>query len=165
MATGRGATILAELAGASSTGDAHHLTAPHPEGEGAERAIRLALADAGLEPRDVGYVNAHGTGTDLNDRTEGAVISRVFDPQPPVSSIKGSTGHALGASGAIEAVASVLAITNRELPPNLGMTRQDPEIPLSDIVTEPRPFEPAPVVTNSFGFGGHNSVLVISPPS
>ena len=164
-AKARGATILAELAGASATGDAHHLTAPHPEGEGAERAIRLALADAGLEPSDVGYVNAHGTGTDLNDRTEGAVISRVFDPQPPVSSIKGSTGHALGASGAIEAVASVLAIINRELPPNLGMTRQDPEIPLTDIVTEPRRFDPAPVITNSFGFGGHNSVLVISPPS
>ncbi len=165
MAKARGATILAELAGASATGDAHHLTAPHPEGAGAERAIRLALADAGLEPDDVGYVNAHGTGTDLNDRTEGIVISRVFDPQPPVSSIKGATGHALGASGAIEAVASVLAINNRELPPNLGMTRQDPEIPLTDIVTEPRPFDPAPVITNSFGFGGHNSVLVISPPS
>jgi 3-oxoacyl-[acyl-carrier-protein] synthase II len=82
-----------------------------------------------------------------------------------VSSIKGSTGHALGASGAIEAVAGVLAITNRELPPNLGLTTQDPEIPLTDIVLGPRPFDPAPIVSNSFGFGGHNTVLVISPPS
>jgi 3-oxoacyl-[acyl-carrier-protein] synthase II len=163
LAKARGATILAEMAGAAATGDAHHLTAPHPEGAGAERAIRLALEDAGLQPSDIGYVNAHGTGTELNDRTEGTVIARVFDPQPPVSSIKGATGHALGASGAIEAVASVLAIVNRELPPNVGLTRQDPDIPLTDIVTEPRPFDPAPVITNSFGFGGHNSVLVISP--
>jgi 3-oxoacyl-[acyl-carrier-protein] synthase II len=125
----------------------------------------LALQDAGIEPGQVGYINAHGTGTELNDRTEGAVIARVFGDQPPVSSIKGSTGHALGASGAIEAVAGVLAITNRELPPNLGLTTQDPEIPLTDIVLGPRPFDPAPIVSNSFGFGGHNTVLVISPPS
>ena len=164
-ARSRGATILAELTGAASTGDAHHLTAPHPEGAGAERAMRLALEDAGLEPSQVGYVNAHGTGTDLNDKTEGAVIARVFSSQPPVSSIKGSTGHALGASGAIEAVASVLAITLGELPPNQGMTSLDPEIPLTDVVTERRPFQPSPVVTNSFGFGGHNTVLVFSPPS
>jgi 3-oxoacyl-[acyl-carrier-protein] synthase II len=165
MAEARGATILAELIGAAATGDAYHLTAPHPEGEGAERALRLALADAGIGPEDVGYVNAHGTGTDLNDRTEGAVIARVFPTQPPVSSIKGSTGHALGASGAIEALASVLAITKRELPPNVGMTEQDPEIPLTDIVVTPRQFDPAPVVSNSFGFGGHNTVLVFAPPT
>jgi 3-oxoacyl-[acyl-carrier-protein] synthase II len=164
-AKSRGATILAELTGAASTGDAHHLTAPHPEGAGAERAMRLAIEDAGIEPSDIGYVNAHGTGTDLNDKTEGAVIDRLFASQPPVSSIKGSTGHALGASGAIEAVASVLAIALGELPPNQGMTALDPEIPLTDVVTERRPYQPAPVATNSFGFGGHNTVLVFSPPS
>lgn len=165
MARARGAEILAEVAGGASTGDAHHLTAPHPDGTGAERALRLALADASIEPAEVGYVNAHGTGTELNDRTEGIVIARVFTEQPPVSSIKGSTGHALGASGAIEALASVLAITKRELPANSGLTVPDPQIPLTDIVLAPRPFEPAPVVSNSFGFGGHNTVLVISPPS
>jgi 3-oxoacyl-[acyl-carrier-protein] synthase II len=122
MARARGAHILAEMTGGASTGDAHHLTAPHPEGEGAERALRLALKDAQLEPDDVGYVNAHGTGTELNDRTEGAVIARVFADQPPVSSIKGSTGHALGASGAIEAVVAALAINREELPPNRGLT-------------------------------------------
>jgi 3-oxoacyl-[acyl-carrier-protein] synthase II len=165
MALARGARILAEVSGAASTADAHHITAPHPQGEGAERAVRLALEDAGIAPADVGYVNAHGTGTDLNDLTEGGVIARVFGArQPPVSSIKGVTGHALGASGAIEAVASVLAVSNRALPPNVGLTNPDPAIPLSDIVRETRAWDPRPIVSNSFGFGGHNTVLVISPP-
>lgn len=160
----RGAPILAELLGAASTADAHHITAPHPEGAGAERAIRLALEDAGLDPSDVGYVNAHGTGTELNDRTEGMVIARVFDSrQPSVSSIKGTTGHALGASGAIEALATVLAVHKAELPPNVGLSTQDPEIPLTDIVTEPRGWEPKAAISNSFGFGGHNTVLVVGP--
>ena len=161
----RGAAVLAELPGGASTADAHHITAPHPEGDGAERAVRLAIADAGLEPGDIGYVNAHGTGTDLNDKTEGMVISRVFGShQPAVSSVKGTTGHALGASGAIEAAVAVLAIASGELPPNVGMTEQDPAIPLTDIVTERRSWAPAPVLSNSFGFGGHNTVLVVAPP-
>jgi 3-oxoacyl-[acyl-carrier-protein] synthase II len=165
-AIARGATILAELPGGASTADAHHITAPHPEGDGAERAVRLALADAGLEPADVAYVNAHGTGTDLNDKTEGAVIGRVFGSrQPAVSSVKGTTGHALGASGAIETAVAVLAIDTGELPPNVGMTRQDPDIPLTNIVTERRRWEPAPILSNSFGFGGHNTVVAITPPS
>lgn len=160
----RGAEILAELAGAASTSDAHHITAPHPEGTGAERAVRLALADAGIDPGAVGYVNAHGTGTDLNDRTEGGVIARVFgDSQPPVSSIKGVTGHALGASGAIEAVATVLAVHRGELPPNIGLDSQDPEIPLTDVVRERRSWTPTAAASNSFGFGGHNTVLVFTP--
>lgn len=162
----RGAEILAELVGAASTADAHHITAPHPGGDGAERAVRLALDDAGLDAADVGYVNAHGTGTDLNDRTEGAVVSRIFgDRQPAVSSIKGTTGHALGASGAIEAVATVMAIHRRELPPNVGLSRLDPEIPLDDVVVERRGWDPAPAISNSFGFGGHNTVLAFSPPA
>lgn len=164
-AEARGATILASLPGGASTADAHHITAPHPGGEGAERAIRLALEDAGLTPSDIGYVNAHGTGTELNDRTEGAVIARVFGAsQPAVSSIKGTTGHALGASGAIEAAASILAIDRGELPPNVGLDDQDPEIPLDDIVVERRSWGPRPVISNSFGFGGHNTVLVVAPP-
>ncbi len=164
-ALARGATVLAEIVGAASTADAHHITAPHPEGDGAERAIRLALADAGLTPDDVAYVNAHGTGTGLNDRTEGAVVHRIWgDDQPPMSSIKGTTGHGLGASGAIEAVASILAIAKGELPPNVGLENQDPEIPVTNIVRRPEAWKPGVVVSNSFGFGGHNTVLVIAPP-
>lgn len=164
-AEARGAAILAEIPGGASTADAHHITAPHPRGDGAERAIRLALEDAGLSSHDIGYVNAHGTGTDLNDRTEGAVIGRVFgDSQPAVSSIKGTTGHALGASGAIEAAATVLAIHRGELPANIGMADQDPDIPLTDIVVDRRRWEPRPAISNSFGFGGHNTVLVVTPP-
>ena len=165
VARARGATVLAELRGGASTADAYHITAPHPTGEGAARAIRLALEDARMSPGEVGYVNAHGTGTDLNDRTEGGVIDRLFDSQPAVSSIKGTTGHALGASGAIEAAAVVEAMRRRELPPNIGLANQDPEIPLIDIVREPRDWEPAPAITNSFGFGGHNTVLVFTPPA
>jgi 3-oxoacyl-[acyl-carrier-protein] synthase II len=164
-ARARGATILGELRGGASTGDAHHITAPHPTGEGAARAMRLALEDAGISPDEVRYVNAHGTGTDLNDRTEGAVIDRLFETQPAVSSIKGTTGHALGASGSIEAAVVVEAMRRHELPPNIGLTSQDPEIPLTDIVDAPREWEPGPAVTNSFGFGGHNTVLVFTPPA
>jgi 3-oxoacyl-[acyl-carrier-protein] synthase II len=159
----RGATVLAELRGGASTADAYHITAPHPGGEGAERAIRLALADAGVSPEEVQYVNAHGTGTGLNDRTEGGVIDRVFDDQPAVSSIKGTTGHAMGASGSIEAAVVVEAIRRNELPPNIGLTNLDPEIPLEDVIREPREWEPAAAITNSFGFGGHNTVLAFSP--
>lgn len=162
-ALARGATIIAEIAGGASTADAHHITAPHPDGDGAERAIRLALVDAGLSPADIGYVNAHGTGTELNDRTEGKVIARVFDRQPPVSSVKGVTGHALGASGAIEAAATVLAIDRGELPPNAGLVEKDPEIPLDNIATERTSWNPRPAISNSFGFGGHNTVLVFGP--
>lgn len=162
----RGATPIAELMGGAATADAYHVTAPHPEGEGAERAVRLALEDAGLEPGDVTYVNAHGTGTDLNDRTEGQVIHRIFgDDQPAVSSVKGTTGHGLGASGSIEAAVVVEAIRRRELPPNIGLTNQDPEIPLNDIILEARAWDPGPAISNSFGFGGHNTVLVFAPPS
>lgn len=164
-AIARGATIFAEILGASATADAHHITAPHPGGDGAERAIRLALADAGLQPSDVGYVNAHGTGTDLNDRTEGEVVARVWpDAQPAISSIKGTTGHALGASGAIEVVACVAAIDRAELPPNVGLGTQDPDIPLTDIVTTPREWTPTAAISNSFGFGGHNTVVVVGTP-
>jgi 3-oxoacyl-[acyl-carrier-protein] synthase II len=163
-AMAREAEPLAEVYGAASTADAYHVTAPHPKGEGAERAIRLALHDSQLEPSEIVYVNAHGTGTELNDRTEGEVIARVFgDDQPAVSSIKATTGHCLGASGSIEAAVVVEAIRRREVPPNIGLHEQDPEIPLTDIVLEPRAWEPGPSITNSFGFGGHNTVIAIGP--
>ena len=165
VAAQRGATPIAEIMGGASTADAHHVTAPHPEGDGAERAVRLALEDAGVEPSDIVYINAHGTGTDLNDRTEGLVIQRIFgDEQPAVSSVKGATGHGLGASGSIEAAVVVEAIRRGELPPNIGLSNQDPDIPLHDIVREARPWDPGPSISNSFGFGGHNTVLTISPP-
>lgn len=163
-ARARGAMPMAVIMGAASTADAYHITAPHPRGEGAERAVRLALEDAGLVPADIKYINAHGTGTDLNDKTEGTVIQRVFgDSQPAVSSIKGSTGHGLGASGSIEAAVVVEAMRRGELPANIGLTNQDPEIPLNDIVREVRSWEPGPTLSNSFGFGGHNTVVVIGP--
>jgi 3-oxoacyl-[acyl-carrier-protein] synthase II len=164
VAEARGATPIAEVLGGASTADAHHITAPHPKGDGAERAMRLALEDSGLTPSDVVYINAHGTGTELNDKTEGAVIYRIFeDDQPAVSSIKGSTGHGLGASGSIEAAVVIEAIRRRELPANIGLTNQDPEIPLNDIVREVRPWEPGPTLSNSFGFGGHNTVVALAP--
>jgi 3-oxoacyl-[acyl-carrier-protein] synthase II len=166
VAEARGATPIAEVLGGASTADAHHITAPHPKGDGAERAMRLTLEDSGLTPSDVVYINAHGTGTELNDKTEGAVIYRIFDDdQPAVSSIKGSTGHGLGASGSIEAAVVVEAIRRRELPANIGLTNQDPEIPLNDIVREVRPWEPGPTLSNSFGFGGHNTVVALAPLS
>jgi 3-oxoacyl-[acyl-carrier-protein] synthase II len=164
-AKARGATPIATILGGASTADAHHVTAPHPEGDGAERAMRLAMDDSGLTPDDIVYINAHGTGTELNDKTEGAVIHRIFgDDQPAVSSIKGATGHGLGASGSIEGAVVVEAIRRGELPANIGLTTQDPEIPLNDIVREVRAWEPGPALSNSFGFGGHNTVIAIGPP-
>ncbi|MDE0120506.1 MAG: beta-ketoacyl-[acyl-carrier-protein] synthase family protein [bacterium] len=160
----RGADILAEILGAGTTSDAHHITAPHPEGDGARRALEGALADAGATPEQVGYINAHGTATQLNDAGEGRIIADIWgDRQPLVSSIKGTTGHALGASGGIEAVATVLAISRGQIPPNIGLREQDPDIPLHRIVTERQEWEPGLAVSNSFGFGGHNTVLVFGP--
>jgi 3-oxoacyl-[acyl-carrier-protein] synthase II len=164
FAKARGAEPLAEVLGGASTADAYHVTAPHPEGDGAERAIRLALQDADLDPDEVSYINAHGTGTELNDKTEGAVIERIFGvAQPAVSSIKGTTGHGLGASGSIEAAVVVEAFRRGELPPNVGLSHQDPEIPLNDIVLKRRGWDRGPALSNSFGFGGHNTVLAFGP--
>jgi 3-oxoacyl-[acyl-carrier-protein] synthase II len=163
-AQARGANILAEVLGGASTADAHHITAPHPEGDGAERAMRLAIEDAGLVAGGIGYINAHGTGTDLNDRTEGLVIHRIFGAdQPAVSSIKGTTGHGLGASGSIEAAMVVESMTRKELLPNIGLETQDPDIPLTNIVMQARSWEPKATLSNSFGFGGHNTVLAFGP--
>ena len=159
-AVARGATILAELVGAASTADAHHITAPDPTGAGAIDCMRRALADAELQPADVDHINAHGTSTPLNDRAEALAVSSVFgNRRIPVTSVKGYLGHSLAAAGALEAVVSVLTITNSLIPPTAGTRHVDPEVAL-DVVLEPRAFEGDVVLSNSFGFGGHNGSLV-----
>jgi 3-oxoacyl-[acyl-carrier-protein] synthase II len=161
----RGARIYAEVLGGASTSDAHHITAPEPGGSGAVACMELALEDAGLQPSDVAHINAHGTSTPLNDLAEARAINKVFgEPGPPVTSVKGVTGHELAAAGAIEAVVCVLSIDRGLIPPTYGCEQQDPEIHLDVVTGEPRPFVPGPVLSNSFGFGGHNGCLVLGPP-
>jgi 3-oxoacyl-[acyl-carrier-protein] synthase II len=163
-ATARGARIYAELAGAASNADAHHITAPSPGGAGAVTCMELAITDAGLTPGDIVHINAHGTSTPLNDAAEAEAITKLFGtPGPAVTSTKGVTGHALGAAGAIEAVAVVLTIARRQIPPTAGVTQVDPDIHLDLVLGGPRDWEPGPTLSNSFGFGGHNGCLVITP--
>lgn len=165
-AQARGARIYAEVAGASSTADAHHITAPSPGGAGAVACMELALTDAGMRPEDIVYINAHGTSTPLNDAAEAEAINKVFGaPGPAVVSTKGVTGHALGAAGAIEAVAVCLSMLHRQLPPTGGLTELDPEIHLDVVMGQPRAWDPGPSLSNSFGFGGHNGCLVFAPAS
>ncbi|MEV6344294.1 beta-ketoacyl-ACP synthase II [Actinoplanes sp. NPDC051851] len=162
-AVARGARIYAEIVGTGSTADAYHLTAPAPEGRGAAAAMREALADGGVAPEQVTHVNAHGTGTALNDAAEAEAIAAVFGPSgPAVTSIKGVTGHSLGAAGAIEAAAVALTYLHRTLPPTMGSGAADPALKI-DLVTAPRPWEPAHVMSNSFAFGGHNATLLFAP--
>jgi 3-oxoacyl-[acyl-carrier-protein] synthase II len=164
-AVARGATIYAELAGAGSTSDAHHITAPSPDGAGAVACMELALADAGIVAADVGHINAHGTSTPLNDLAESRAIAKVFgEPGPLVTSTKGVTGHGLGAAGAIEAVAAALTIHHSLIPPTAGYEEPDPEINLRIVHGEPLAWEPSAVLSNSFGFGGHNGCLILLPP-
>jgi 3-oxoacyl-[acyl-carrier-protein] synthase II len=163
-ATARGARIYGELAGAASTADAHHITAPAPGGSGAAACMQLAMDDAGVDAARVAHINAHGTSTPLNDQAESDAIGKVFgSDSPPVTSIKGATGHGLGASGAIEAVAAVLTIARASIPPTVGYEEADPEIHLDVVAGSARPWEPGPILSNSFGFGGHNGCLVIRP--
>jgi 3-oxoacyl-[acyl-carrier-protein] synthase II len=163
-AVARGVPILAELAGGANTADAHHLTAPSPGGAGAIACMQLALTDAGIDAAAVRHINAHGTSTPLNDAAESEAITKVFGvPGPPVTSIKGVTGHAFGAAGAIEAVASVISIQLGLLPPTAGFESADPGMSIDVVHGAPRAWEPGPVVSNSFGFGGHNGCLVITP--
>ena len=168
MARARGAPILAEVLGSASTADAHHITAPSPGGSGAVHCMQLALDDAGVRPEDVVHVNAHGTSTDLNDAAEAEALSKVFgtSPGPLVTSTKGVTGHGLGAAGALEALAVVLAMQKRLIPPTAGLTVLDPELPPIQVVMgEPAPWTPGVSISNSFGFGGHNGTLVMAPAS
>jgi 3-oxoacyl-[acyl-carrier-protein] synthase II len=163
-AVARGATIHGEILGAASTADAHHITAPSPDGAGAVRCMELALADAGVATDAVAHVNAHGTSTPLNDAAEAHAIQKVLGaPGPPVTSTKGVTGHPLGAAGALEATAVLLSMRHRLIPPTVGLVHQDPEITIDVVRGEPRPWEPGPSLSNSFGFGGHNGCLVIGP--
>jgi 3-oxoacyl-[acyl-carrier-protein] synthase II len=162
-ARARGAHIYCLVAGSASNADAHHITAPAPGGAGAAACMELALADAGVSPAEVTHVNAHGTSTPLNDAAEAEAIAKVFgSPGPAVTSIKGVTGHSLGAAGAIEAAAVALTYEHRLIPPTAGYRTPDPAIAI-DVVAEPRPWEPAAAISNSFGFGGHNGCLVFVP--
>lgn len=161
----RGAAPLAEIAGYASTADAYHLTAPSPGGTGAMACMKRAIADAGLSPADIVHINAHGTSTPLNDSVEAEAIYKIFgSPGPAVTSTKGVTGHALGAAGAIEAAAVVLSIERGEIPPTAGYENPDPEMaPIQVVAPEAVDWEPGPSLSNSFGFGGHNATLVITP--
>ncbi|MGO9150115.1 MAG: beta-ketoacyl-[acyl-carrier-protein] synthase family protein [Acidimicrobiales bacterium] len=165
-ALSRGAHIYAELLGGASSADAHHITAPAPGGAGAIGCMELALEDAGLTAGDIAHVNAHGTSTPLNDMAEAEAIDKIFGrPGPLVTSIKGVTGHSLGAAGALEGVACALSIDRRLIPPTVGLEQQDPEIHLDIVRDAPRAWEPGPVLSNSFGFGGHNGCIVLAPLS
>ena len=167
LAEARGATILGEVLGSASTADAHHITAPSPGGVGAVTCMQLAMDDAGITPDQVKHINAHGTSTDKNDAAEAEAVAKVFgtdDSGPLVTSTKGITGHALGAAGALEAVAVLLAMQHGKVPPTAGLTERDPELPAINIVEGgPADWEPGPSLSNSFGFGGHNGTLVLGP--
>ena len=158
----RGAPIYAELAGYGATCDANHLTAPHPQGRGAVAAMRTALQTGGLQPHEVDYINAHGTSTQLNDATETAAIKQVFGSHAgslKVSSTKSMVGHLLGAAGAVEAVATALAIRDQFFPPTINYEQPDPECDLDYVPNVGRPGTIDVALSNSFGFGGHNAVL------
>ncbi len=159
----RGVTPIAEMVGYGSTADAHHLTQPAPEGEGGARAMKMALKDAGLNPDDIDYINAHGTSTPLNDEFETMAIKSVFEEEAystPVSSTKSMTGHLLGASGGIEAAVSVLSIADGVMPPTINLENPDPACDLDYVPHTARHCEVRTVMSNSFGFGGHNASLV-----
>lgn len=162
----RGAHIYAELLGYSATDDGYHITAPMPNGEGAAWAMALALKDAGLEPQNVDYINAHGTGTELNDITESAAIKTVFGEHAYnllVSSTKGSLGHLLGASGAVELIISIKAINESTVPPTINLENQDErcDLKMDFVPLKPREANINIAMSNSFGFGGHNACLIV----
>ncbi|MBE0669550.1 MAG: beta-ketoacyl-ACP synthase II [Anaerolineales bacterium] len=164
-AQARGAKILCEFSGYGTTDDAHHISAPAENGAGAAISMSLALENAGLKPADVSYINAHGTSTYLNDKSETAAIKTVFGEQAyktPVSSTKSMTGHLLGASGALEGIISALAIANNILPPTINYETPDPVCDLDYVPNQPRKTTVNHVMSNSFGFGGHNATLILS---
>jgi 3-oxoacyl-[acyl-carrier-protein] synthase II len=167
-ALARGATILAEVIGYATTDDANHMVQPGPGGEGAARAMSLALADAGVEPADIGYINAHGTSTQLNEKLETEAIKRAFGDRAyhvPISSTKSMTGHLLGAAGALEAVFTVQALRTGILPPTINQEEPDPDCDLDYIANEARECDIRFAMTNSMGFGGHNVSLILAAAS
>jgi len=152
--------------GHASTADAHHMVAPSLNGEGALACMRAALADAGVEPADVTHVNAHGTSTVQGDLSEAAALRALFgDATPPVTATKGTTGHLIAASGAVEAIMTLRSLAKRVVPPVAGLREVDPRMPIDVVRIEPRALAPGPALANSFGFGGMNTVLVLSSAS
>ncbi|GAB6173654.1 beta-ketoacyl-ACP synthase II [Paradesulfitobacterium aromaticivorans] len=163
-AQARGARIYAELAGYGASSDAYHITTPVPGGEGAAKAMRKALADAALNPEDVTYINAHGTGTDANDATETAAIKGVFGPaaaQVAISSTKSMTGHLMGAAGGVEAIISALAIERGVIPPTINYGEPDPDCDLDYVPNKARMAEVKAAMSNNLGFGGHNATVIL----
>lgn len=163
-ALARGAKIYAELVGFGVTGDAYHMTAPAPGGEGAVRAMKMALKMAGVSPDVVGYINAHGTSTPLGDKQESEAIKTVFGDHAfklKVSSTKSMTGHLLGAAGGIEAIATILALQNQKVPPTINLTNPDPECDLDYVPNQPVAASLDFALSNTFGFGGHNATLLV----
>ena len=165
LAVARGAKIYGEVLGAGSNADAHHITAPSPGGVGAIACMKLALDDAGLTPDQIKQVNAHGTSTPLNDSAEAHAVANVFGAtKPPMTSIKGVTGHPLGAAGALEAAAVLLSFEHKLIPPTANTTVVDPEMKDVDIVIgSARSWDPGPTISNNFGFGGHNGSIILAP--
>jgi 3-oxoacyl-[acyl-carrier-protein] synthase II len=164
-AVARGARIRAEVVGYGATADAYHITAPAPDGSGAIRAMRTALAQAGLAPSDVRYINAHGTSTEVGDIAETNAIKHVFaQSAPPVSSTKSMMGHMLGGAGAAEAAICVLAMEHGLIPPTINLTDQDPQCDLDYVPLVARKADLAVTMSNSFGFGGHNATLILARP-
>ena len=164
-ARARRAPILCEFTGYGASDDAFHISAPVENGAGAALAMRLALEDAGLRPEEISYINAHGTSTRLNDKSETAAVKTVFGTgayRVPISSTKSMTGHLLGASGSIEAVVCAQVLNERILPPTINYENQDPECDLDYVPNRPRPVSAVHVMSNSFGFGGHNATLILS---
>jgi 3-oxoacyl-[acyl-carrier-protein] synthase II len=162
-AKARGATIYAELIGYGATSDAFHITAPHPEGLGAVRAMQLAFREAQIAPDKINYINAHGTATQLNDAMETKAVKQVFGEQAyqiPMSSTKSMTGHGMGMTAALEAIFALLSIRDKVAPPTINLREPDPECDLDYVPNEAREFNIETVMSNSFGFGGHNSSLI-----
>jgi beta-ketoacyl-acyl-carrier-protein synthase II len=163
-ARARGANILAELAGYGATADAFHVTAPHESGEGGAAAMRMALESAGANADELGYINAHGTGTQLNDQSETRAVKAAFGERAyhiPISSTKSMTGHMMGATGALEAIFCVLAVRDGVLPPTIHYRTTDPECDLDYVPNQAREKKISLAISNAFGFGGHNAVLAI----
>jgi 3-oxoacyl-[acyl-carrier-protein] synthase II len=164
-AKARGAKVYAELAGYGVSSDAQHITEPDPTGVHPARAMQMALGDAGIDPGEVDYINAHGTSTPLGDASETRVIKKALGEdnarKTPISSTKGSTGHCLGAAGAVEAIFTTLAISEGMLPPTINYEYPDPECDLDYVPNEARPADVKVAMSNSFGFGGHNASIVL----